>query len=168
MHLIMFYFFAGGVLLTALFLVTTRKPVNAAISLVGTMLCLAGLFVLQDAHLMAVLMIIVYAGAIVVLMLFVIMLLNIGEKEGRKQIGKLRPLKQFFGICLAGLLFIKIGTLFDAGFPSGVNPSDFGTVKAVGRLLFTRFLLQFEMASLLLLAAIVGAVVLAKKRKRSD
>ncbi len=168
MQLILFFVFAGGALLTALIMVTTRQSVTAAMNMVGTMFCLAGLYVLQDAHLMAVMMIIVYAGAIMVLTLFVIMLLNLREKEGVVLFGQHRPFVQFVGICIVGFFFVGIVGLFqESPIPNKAVPIDgFGTVKAVGELLFTKFLLQFEMASILLLVAIVGAVTLAKKQKR--
>ncbi len=129
MELLMFYIFGFGAVVSALLMVTNKRPVRAAMSLVATMSFVAGLYVLLDAHLIAVLQLIIYAGAIMVLFLFVIMLLNIEEKEGLVEI-----------------------------------PSDFGTTKAVGRMLFTQYLLPFEIASILLLAAIVGAVILAKRR----
>ncbi len=170
MQLILFYLFAGGALLTALILVTTKKSVNAAMAMVGTMFFLAGLYVLQDAHLMAALKIIIYAGAIMVLTLFVIMLLNIREKEGAFRYGQHRPFLQFLCICIIGLFFIKAISIFHGLPPSSniTNPTDFGTVKAVGELLFTNYILQFEMASVLLLAAIVGSVTLAQKPKKKE
>ncbi|MFH0729643.1 MAG: NADH-quinone oxidoreductase subunit J [Pseudomonadota bacterium] len=163
MQLVMFYIFGFGAVLAALLMVTSKKPVAAAMSLILTMFLLAGIYVLLDAHLIAALQIIVYAGAIMVLFLFVIMLLNIQEKEGRLSVKKI--VMQFSCVGIVGLLFIIIAnrvtldkTLVKAG---GV---DFGTTKAIGKMLFTDFLLPFEIASILLLAAIVGAVILAKRR----
>ncbi len=168
MQLVLFYLFGGASVVTAFITITSRKSVNAAVSTVGTMFCLAGLYVMLDAHLMAALMIIVYAGAIMVLTLFVIMLLNLSDKEGVTMGGKHKPVVQVLMIVAVGLLFIKVVSLFQAGSPvvSVPGTDDFGTIRAVGKLLFTRFLLQFELASILLLVAIVGAVILAKKQKR--
>src|SRR3990167_6846809 len=83
MQQLMFYIIGGVAVLSALIMVTNKKPVSAAMSLIVVMFCLAGIYVILDAHLIAALQIIVYAGAIMVLFLFVIMLLNIQEKEGR-------------------------------------------------------------------------------------
>jgi NADH-quinone oxidoreductase subunit J len=162
----MFYLFGFGAVVSALLMVTNRRPVRAAMSLVATMSFLAGVYVLLDAHLIAVLQLIVYAGAIMVLFLFVIMLLNIEEKEGLLGVNTI--LLQFTGMLVVGLLFVSVVSLFkgDGSLLSAAVeiPIDFGTTKAVGRMLFTEYLLPFEIASVLLLAAIVGAVILAKRR----
>jgi NADH-quinone oxidoreductase subunit J len=161
----MFFTLSIGAVVSALFMVTSRKPVSAAMNLIFTMFCLSGIYVLLDAHLIAALQIIVYAGAIMVLFLFVIMLLNIQEKEGRVEGSKLAL--QFLSIVAVGFIFIMVANLAKIG-SIPVQPTDvlnaFGTVRSVGRLLFTDFLLPFEIASVLLLAAIVGAVILAKRR----
>jgi NADH-quinone oxidoreductase subunit J len=165
MQLIMFYILGFGAVLAALLMVTSKKPVSAAMSLILTMFLLAGIYVLLDAHLIAALQIIVYAGAIMVLFLFVIMLLNIQEKDGRLAVKKM--LVQFTGVGIVGLLFIivaKLVTIDNSLVKIGGVAKDFGTTKAVGRMLFTDFILPFEIASILLLAAIVGAVILAKRR----
>ncbi|MEE9591857.1 MAG: NADH-quinone oxidoreductase subunit J [Thermodesulfobacteriota bacterium] len=166
MQLLIFYLLGAGTVITAMFIVFSNRSVNAAISMVGTMFCVAGLYVLLDAHLIAALQIIVYAGAIMVLFLFVIMLLNLTEKEGHGEIDTHNVFIQFLGICLAGFIFIKVVGLFKGTMPvpSVELVSDFGTVKEVGKVLYTKFILPFEIASILLLAAIVGAVTLAKKK----
>ncbi len=166
MELLMFYIFGFGAVVSALLMVTNKRPVRAAMSLVATMSFLAGLYVLLDAHLIAVLQLIVYAGAIMVLFLFVIMLLNIEEKEGLLGVNTI--LLQFMGMLVVGLLFVSMVSLFKGEgslLSSTVEiAADFGTTKAVGMKLFTEYLLPFEIASVLLLAAIVGAVILAKRR----
>jgi NADH-quinone oxidoreductase subunit J len=162
----MFLIFSFGAVGAALLMVTNKKPVSAAMNLIVTMFCLAGIYVLLDAHLIAALQVIVYAGAIMVLFLFVIMLLNIQEKEGGLEGGRKVAL-QFASIVIVGFLFIMIANLAKID-TSVVLVGDavnvFGTVKSVGRLLYTDFILPFEIASVLLLAAIVGAVILAKRR----
>ncbi|MCU0587980.1 MAG: NADH-quinone oxidoreductase subunit J [Syntrophobacteraceae bacterium] len=165
MQLLMFYIFGFGAVVSALLMVTNKRPVRAAMSLVAAMSFLAGIYVLLDAHLIAALQLIVYAGAIMVLFLFVIMLLNIEEKEGLLGVNTI--LLQFLGMLVVGLLFVTMVSLFKGdGAPLllGAVGEDFGTTKAVGRMLFTEYLLPFEIASILLLAAIVGAVILAKRR----
>lgn len=165
MQSMMFFIFSFGAVVSALMMVTNKKPVSAAMNLIVTMFCLAGIYVLLDAHLIAALQVIVYAGAIMVLFLFVIMLLNIQEKEGKIEGSKL--LFQFVSILIVGSSFIAIANLAkaDPNLVQIVSEANiFGTVKSVARLLFTDFLLPFEIASILLLAAIVGAVILAKRR----
>jgi NADH-quinone oxidoreductase subunit J len=161
----MFYIFGVGAVVSALLMVTNRRPVRAAMSLIATMSFLAGLYVLLDAHLIAALQLIVYAGAIMVLFLFVIMLLNIEEKEGL--LGVKTILLQFVAMLVVGLLFVTIVSLVKIDgsvLATGEISEGFGTTKAVGMMLFTEYLLPFEIASVLLLAAIVGAVILAKRR----
>ena len=169
MQLLMFYFFSAGAIISALLMVTQKMPVRAAMSLIATMSFVAGLYVLLDAHLIAVLQLIVYAGAIMVLFLFVIMLLNVDQKEG--QTAKNAVLLQFIAIMVVGITLVTAVSLFkdDSVLSAFGNVADqFGTTKAVGQLLFTNFLLPFEIASVLLLAAIVGAVILAKRRIRDS
>ncbi|MFH0994992.1 MAG: NADH-quinone oxidoreductase subunit J [Pseudomonadota bacterium] len=165
MQLLMFYLFGLGAVISATLMVTNIKPVTAAMNLVMTMFFLAGIYVLLDAHLIAALQIIVYAGAIMVLFLFVILLLNVHEKEG--ETARRKIMIQFGSITIVGTLFIVMANLA-AVDPSLVKAADavnqFGTTKAVGKMLFIDFLLPFEIASFLLLAAIVGAVILAKRR----
>lgn len=165
MQLLMFYIFGFGAVVSALLMVTNKRPVRAAMSLIATMSFLAGLYVLLDAHLIAALQLIVYAGAIMVLFLFVIMLLNIEEKEGLLGVNTI--LLQFMGMLIVGLVFVTVVSLVKvdgSGWAFGEVAKDFGTTKAVGMMLFTEYLLPFEIASVLLLAAIVGAVILAKRR----
>jgi NADH-quinone oxidoreductase subunit J len=163
MQLVMFYILGFGAVLAALLMVTSKKPVAAAMSLILTMFLLAGIYVLLDAHLIAALQIIVYAGAIMVLFLFVIMLLNIQEKEGRLAVNKI--VMQFSCIGIVGVLFVIVVNLMTIDNSLiKIGGDDFGTTKAVGKMLFTDFILPFEVASILLLAAIVGAVILAKRR----
>ncbi len=165
MQLLMFYILGFGAVVSALLLVTNKRPVRAAMSLIATMSFLAGLYVLLDAHLIAVLQLIVYAGAIMVLFLFVIMLLNIEEKEGR--LAGTALLLQLIAVVVVGLVFVlmvSVVKLSSPVLPFGEAAAQFGTTKAVGKMLFTEYLLPFEIASVLLLAAIVGAVILAKRK----
>jgi NADH-quinone oxidoreductase subunit J len=165
MQLLMFYIFSLGAVLSATLVVTNIRPVTAAMNLIMTMFFLAGIYVLLDAHLIAALQIIVYAGAIMVLFLFVILLLNIHEKEGTTS--RRKVMMQFGSIAIVGTLFIvmaKLAVVEPSLVKIGETAYPFGTTKAVGKLLFTDFLLPFEIASFLLLAAIVGAVILAKRR----
>lgn len=159
----LFFGFALLAILGALGLILFKHPMNGAMSFVITLISLAGLYALLSAKLIFAIQLIVYAGAIMSLILFIIMFLNIQEKD--------LPLDQnrwFYlagGIILvapiAGLL-IKIANSLPQEYTS--LSDGFGDVKEVGQLLFRGWLLPFEIVSILLLVALVGAVVLAGKR----
>jgi NADH-quinone oxidoreductase subunit J len=165
MELLMFNLLGGLSVAFALGAILSRRPVNSAVNLIGTMFCLAGLFAMQDAHLIAALQILVYAGAIMVLFLFVIMLLNLREKVGAES--RRQPHWQLLAVVVGGGLFAPL-VAFGGGRILLFRDvaSDFGTTAAVGRLLYTSYILPFEIASVLLLAALVGAVVLTKTKLR--
>ena len=166
MELLIFYPLAAICVGLALAVVFNKSPIGSAVSLIAMMLCLAGVFVLLQAHFLAVLQVIVYAGAIMVLFMFVIMLLNL---KGDEKVWKIRDnnlwLTGFTGLLVVGVLYklIEKATAIEFGSPA-VVPDNFGTVAKVGTSLFTDFVLPFEVASILLLAAMVGAVVLAKSK----
>ncbi len=162
-ELVLFWVFAIPLLASAAGVVAARNPVYAAMSLVSAFFWLAGIYVLLTAHLLAFVQVIVYAGAIMVLFLFVVMLLSLSDAE--LGLEKLTALK-FVGIVgAAGLLTLLVSAVVQ-GAPAGMRQvgADYGTVKAVGKLLFTQYLLPFEATSVLLLVAIVGAVVVAKEK----
>jgi NADH-quinone oxidoreductase subunit J len=159
----LFYVFAAIALGSSLAMVVQRNPVAAAMNLVLTMFSLAALFVLLQAHFLAVIQLLVYAGAVMVLFLFVIMFLNLTEDQmmpGR------RSILHVAGIALAIFALFQLRGLIDRTPPAPPKAVDaaFGTTKAIGKLLFSDYLLPFEITSVLILAAIVGAVVLAKRR----
>jgi len=167
--LLVFWVFAAIAIAAALMCVTRASPVASALWLVVTLFQIAGLFVLLDAQFIAVLQVLVYAGAIMVLFLFVIMLLNLG----RPGVSDLRgPGGVLLAALLAGGLFAELGALRGTVPPQDLTLASGaldaaeqvqGIVGVVARPLFTTYLIPFEIASVLLLAAIVGAVVLAKR-----
>ncbi len=159
----LFYLFAAMATASAVaMVVNVRNTVAAAMSLVICMVSLAGIYVVLEAHLIAVVQIMVYAGAIVVLFIFVVMLLNLRQDSFPP--GRMRGLK-FLG-SLAGLWFLARFLATQAEYlPQTVALEEgFGGYRHLGMALFTDYLLAFEATSLLLLAAIVGAVILAKRR----
>jgi NADH-quinone oxidoreductase subunit J len=167
---ITFWTFSGLAVASAAMCITRRNPVSSALYLIITLFSLAVLFVLLDAQFIGVLQVLVYAGAIMVLFLFVIMLLNVG-RGGPSDIKG--PLGVAAAILLAGVLLLELrvggaGTPPDAiRLPAGTLTAlqeQQGVVGAVANPLFSEYLIPFEITSLLLLAAIVGAVVLAKRR----
>jgi len=163
-ELVTFFVFAVPLLFSALGVVIAKNPVYAAMNLVAAFFFMAGIYVLLVAHLIAFMQILVYAGAVMVLFLFVIMLLSIGDEHLGKERKKAMQLVGVLGAL--GLLAVLWGAIsaVPQAIPASVDPGKFGTVRAVGLVLFTRYLLPFEATSLLLLVAIVGAVVVAKER----
>ncbi len=161
---VIFLVFAALLLATAIGVLASRNPVYAAMNLVASFFCLAGIYVLLTAHLIAFMQVLVYAGAVMVLFLFVIMLLSLGDEHLVPEPSK--RAMQWVGAAGAVALAVVIAlAVYRAGDVPARNVDDaFGTVKAVGRVLFTEFLLPFEATSLLLLVAIVGAVVVAKEK----
>jgi NADH-quinone oxidoreductase subunit J len=160
---IFFYIFAGIAVTMALLVVSARNPMRSALALTGCLLSVACIFALQSAHLMAILQVLVYAGAIMVFILFVLMLLNLSPEElGERHVTVRRVTGAYLIGAIATLLMIRVTK--HAWAPSSSLDPDFGTVKEVGTVLYTKYLLPFEMVSLLLLAAIIGAVVLTRKQ----
>jgi len=167
--LILFWTFAGLAITAAALCIIQKSPMASALWLIVTLFALAALFVLLDAQFLGVLQVLVYAGAIMVLFLFVIMLLNLG----RPGVSDLKgPVGAAGAALLAGALLLQLGA--GAGgppaairLPEGTMAAiqrEQGIVGAVARPLFTDYLIPFEITSILLLAAIVGAVVLAKRK----
>jgi len=162
MDVILFLLFAIIAVVCAINVVVQTHPISSALSLVGVMGSLAVLYLLLGAEFIAAAQLIVYAGAIMVLFIFVIMLLNAGaeSKRGRSMMASLlgAPLL----VVLLGLMAYFVQRLFPG---AGVHFGGFthGTAADVGRALFTTYLLPFEITSLLILIAIIGAVVLARK-----
>ena len=159
---VFFLVLALVVVVSAVGVVGFRNPINSALSLVANLLAVAGLFAMLDAHFLATVQIIVYAGAIMVLFLFVIMLLNI-------KIEAVRPLgflMMSFCVVIGAIFIGLLVVLFKEGFGSVSEASVpvEGTVANLGMLLYTEYVFTFEAASLLIIAAIVGAVMLAKRR----
>ena len=160
----LFYLFSLVAMLSGFSVVLQRNPIASAMSLVLCFFCLAADYVLLDAHFVAVIQILVYAGAIMVLFIFVIMLLNLRE-SGPSPIGDL-PSRSLLGVGGAGLLGVGLIAMLDRVHvhPKVGLPDGYGTITSLGETLFVgRFLLPFEAVSLLLTVGMIGAVVLAKK-----
>lgn len=157
-----FYFLSFVSVLTALLVISARNPVHSVLYLILCFFSIAGHYILLNAQFLAIVHIIVYSGAIMVLFLFVVMLLNMNaESEPRK------PMFAKLSATLAGgLLFLVIVTaLKKADMVPAVSPADseIGLVKNLGKVLFNDFLLPFEITSVLFLSAMAGAVLLGKK-----
>jgi NADH-quinone oxidoreductase subunit J len=160
----LFYFLSFVGILCALLVVVSKNPVHSVLYLILTFFAIAGHYVLLNAQFLAAVHVIVYAGAIMVLFLYVIMLLNLNhETEPHKS----NILKFAATICAGLLLIVFVGTL--KGTEQLTEPlaaaEEVGLVKSLGKVLFNEFLLPFEISSILLLAAMVGAVMLGKPEK---
>jgi NADH-quinone oxidoreductase subunit J len=165
MTILLFILFGSMAIGCALAVVAQRNPLYSAISLIGVFISLACLYVMLAAPFIAAVQVIVYAGAIMVLVVFVIMLLNVEEEERR------RPRLKFLvpaAIVLAGVLiaevsFILVSVQQESRVVQTAMATDVGVTQSVGTALFTRYLLPFEITSILLLMAIVGAMTLARR-----
>lgn len=168
METVVFYLFAALSVAGALLVITHRNPVSSALSLVLTLFSTAVLFVLLLAHFVAAIQILVYAGAIMVLFLFTVMFLNLRPDALRFDA---RNMSFKTSVLLVVLLFTGYfaSVAFNKAFSQGYTPPSltegFGTVEGVGKLLFSDYLLPFELTSVLIVAAIVGVVAIAKRRE---
>jgi NADH-quinone oxidoreductase subunit J len=163
MELIAFFVLAVLAVASALVVITHRNPVVSALALGVNLVSIAGFYLVMKAQFLALLQVIVYAGAILVLIVFVIMLLNLRDEARQRGSGAfqrwLAPL-----LALAFAILLGRALLSGAAGPFPPRPAAFGNVETVGRELFSRFFYPFEVISLLLIVAMVGAVLLAKKR----
>jgi NADH-quinone oxidoreductase subunit J len=163
---ILFYILGAAAIATAILMITRRSPINSAIFLILNFFCVAGLFLTLRAQFIAVIQILVYMGAIMVLFLFVIMLLNLSDE---KKLSEQFNYKKITAVLLSILLLCLLSFTVYFGFGTGEhnladNAVELGTAETLGKYLFTEYSFPFELASFLLLAAIVGAIVLAKKK----
>ncbi len=164
---LLFWAFAIATVAGSAGVVIAKNPIGAAMSLVATFFFLAGIYVLLWAHTIAALQVLVYAGAIMVLFLFVIMLLSLPDTGRTMQFSVARILG---GVGTAGLLaallvsFRRLPEIDAAWMRDPAQVASFGTIQKVGEVMYTQWLFPFEAVSLLLLVAILGAVVVAKPR----
>ena len=163
MTVTLFYFIAFLTIISALFVVLNRNPVYSAVMLVFCFFSLAALYVLLEAYFVAVLEIIVYAGAIMVLFLFVIMLINVGKEKAATSLVQKAKAFPFMLVVLFSLNIILLILWRNEGLHQSNSISSVGSITAIGQALFTKYLLPFEIASLLLLVALIGTVYLAKR-----
>jgi NADH-quinone oxidoreductase subunit J len=167
METLLFWLLAVIALIAATSMIIQRNPVHSALFLIITLLCLAGLFLLLSAPFLAVIQIIVYAGAIMVLFLFVIMLLDIRRIEAVPSRVKFqKSLGIVLGVIflLETLLVLRSGVINDIAPAATPPPPDFGTAVALGRVLFAGYFFPLQLAAVLLFIALIGAVVLSKRR----
>jgi len=163
--LLTFFVLAGLAVLGAGSLVLQKHPIHSALSLIVVMVSLAGLYLLMGAEFVAMVQIIVYGGAIMVLFIFVIMLLNAGEEEHTD----FSQLAKFAGLPLAFALTASLAALVfkpDAGVPAATQAFIPKATEQISSMLFKEFVYPFELTSFLILVAIMGALVLAQREKK--
>ena len=179
MEAFLFWFFAAGATISAFTVVlppwpNARAPIHSAISMVVCFFFVAALYAMLSAHLLAILQVLVYAGAIMVLFVFVIMLLNL-QQDHQAQI-ELKVMSLVGGALAFATTFGIVTKLRDPDFLAPVSaqfvdalkdPAHYGNLQEIGRLLFSKYLLPFELTSILLLVAIIGAVIVAKREPKS-
>ena len=170
-----FYLFGAIAVVASLLVIAQRNPIYSVLLLIGSFGALSGLYVLLDAPFVAVIQIIVYAGAIMVLFIFVVMLLNAPHEDtefDERVHPLLRPGPMRFGAFLALVLAVELWWALARGGDTGAFPGGSVTsVSAIGKSLFTDYAFPFEVTSILILVAMVGAVVLARRdtpRERRD
>jgi NADH-quinone oxidoreductase subunit J len=159
-----FWLLAAFTRFFAIFTITRRNPVTAVMSLVATFFGLAAIYATLSAHFLAVVQVLVYAGAIMVLFIFVVMILN------REEVSPLSlSLLRVLGVVAGAYLLLKFSHVVMVGTPTGLPPQvseNYGTVASVGDVLFREFLYPFEAISLLLLVAIVGGIVVSRSHQK--
>ena len=160
---ILFYVFAALTLLCGVLVIAnpfSRNPVTSAMFLVLTIISMAGLFVLLHAFFLAAVQILVYAGAVIVLFLFVIMLLDLKEEQ-RRRIKKFGIVAGLISVGTIVAIFLK--SLHATNLNAHASPVTEGDTASLGKLLFTQYVLPFEVVSVLLLVAMIGVILLSKK-----
>jgi NADH-quinone oxidoreductase subunit J len=160
MESVIFYLLSAVILISAVCVVFLRRPMHNVLSMIVVMVGLAGLFILLNAEFIGMVQLVVYAGAVMVLFLFVIMLLDLKAEERRKI--KARSIAGGL-ISVGAILVIFLGSLRQAPLGAAESPALEGGTVRLGKLLFTEYLLPFEIVSVLLLVAMVGVVLLSKK-----
>jgi NADH-quinone oxidoreductase subunit J len=173
-ELILFYIFAAVAVVSAILVITRKNVVHSAVCLAATLLSVAGIFLTLHAEFLAGVQVIVYVGGILVLFVFVIMLISVEKAIHERQVGK----GWVIGLVAALLLISELGfviwrgrdslVLAEPGSPTESVLGFTGNSQMVGEALYTNYLLPFEIASILLLVAIVGAVALAKRKTQAE
>ena len=160
---ILFWFLSVVALFSALMLITSKNPVYSVLWLIVTFFAISGHYILLNAQFLAIVNIIVYAGAIMVLFLFVIMLMNLNKSTELPKNRWLQIIGVLSGGCLLLVLVAALKNTEIAKNIAEVNTGDAGLIKTLGKELFTTFVVPFEISSILFLSAMVGAVVIGKK-----
>lgn len=168
---VLFYVFSTVMVLSALRVITARNPVHAVLFLVLCFFNAAGLWMLLHAEFLSIMLVMVYVGAVMVLFLFVVMMLDINIERLRQGFWSYLPLGAFVGLIMAGEMgLVLAGRYFGIdAIPAPATPdAGFSNTKELGRLLFTDYVYPFELASVILLVAIIAAVVLTIRNRKDN
>ncbi len=164
---VLFYFYAIVTVVAAIAVVTARNPVHAALSLVLTFFSAAALWILMEAEFLGIVLVLVYVGAVMVLFLFVVMMLDINIEEMRAGFVKFLPV----GLFVAAIMAVEMITVLASSSFRKAQPepasADYSNTEALGEILYTEYVFAFEIAAVILLVAIIAAITLAM-RKRPD
>ena len=166
-----FYFFAAILVFAGLRVITARNPVHAALYLVLAFFTAAGLWMLLEAEFLAIVLVLVYVGAVMVLFLFVVMMLDINLDKLREGFWNYLPLAGFVSVLLVIEMVLILGSrhfgLDVMGVPAP-HPADYSNTKELGRLIYTDYVYAFELAAVILLVAIVAAIALTLRRRKDS
>ncbi len=166
-HKLIFLYFAAVILGSAILMITRRNPIHSVMFMLLLFFHVAGVFVLLNAEFLAAVQLIVYAGAILILYLFVVMLLNVDKETGAARANRFWPGMTVFGALIAGEIVLLVSR---GSFPAGIDrPMRLETgVKELGEALYQQYMVPFEIASVILLVGLIGAVMLAKKSSSDE
>ncbi len=163
---VVFYFFAAILLIAGVRVITARNPVHAALALVLAFFTAAGLWILLEAEFLAITLVLVYVGAVMVLFLFVVMMLDINIEQIRQRFWDYLPIAALVaGLMVVQMILVLGGETFGLTAPKP-KPADYSNTKELGRLLYTDYVYPFELAAVILLVAIVAAIALTLRRRQ--
>ncbi len=166
-----FYLFSAAMLGSALMVITLRNPVHAALSLVLTFVSGAALWLLLEAEFLAITLVLVYVGAVMVLFLFVVMMLDVNLARLREGFVKLLPVGVLAALLVVGMMIYVVGPanfgLDQVAEPAG-HPADYSNTRELGLVLYTVYVYPFEIAAVILLVAIIAAILLALRKRPSS
>ena len=165
---IVFYTFAAILLFAAVRVITTRNPVVAALHLVLAFFTAAGIWLLLQAEFLAITLVLVYVGAVMVLFLFVVMMLDINIDKLREGFWDYLPMAGIIGLLMAVEMVMVLGGKFFNATTPAAKPADYSNTAELGRVLYSDYLLPFELASVVLLVAIVAAIVLTLRDRKES
>lgn len=164
-----FYLFAGVLIASAFMVIAARNPVHSVLFLILAFVNAAGLFVLMGAEFLAMILVVVYVGAVAVLFLFVVMMLDVDFAELRQGFLQYLPVGMLVGLIVAAELLLVVGAWAIVGEPAKAItspiPKDITNAEAIGRVLYTKYVYFFQASGLILLVAMIGAIVLTLRHK---
>ncbi len=166
-----FFAFSALLLASAMGVITARNPVHSALFLVLSFFSCSALWLLLEAEFLAIALVLVYVGAVMVLFLFIVMMLDINLVQMREGFVRYLPVGVFFALCLVGIMIWVVGD-FSAGVfevptlqQAVQHGADYSNTKALGRVIYTDYVLPFEIAAVILLVAIIAAIILTMRRR---